>query len=72
MCDCMLERVYHVIVSCQNIYHCRVRVNINTAQKMKLSIKDLLTFTEEIFNGKLHFLCSVNVHSHMIMIYILT
>ena len=42
-----------------------------TAQKMKFSIKDffskcdqirrklLVTFTEEILNGKLHFLCSV-------------
>ena len=45
--------------------------NIATAQKMKFSIKnffskcdvydvyDLVTFTEEILNGKLHFLCSV-------------
>ena len=42
---------------------------IVTAQKMKFSFKDffskcaqfladLLTFTEEILNGKLHFLCS--------------
>ena len=41
-----------------------------TAQKMKFSIKDffrkcdqtadLVTFTEEILNGKLHFLCSVS------------
>ena len=44
----------------------------NTAQKMKFSINDvfskwpnpletadLVTFTEEILNGKLHFLCSV-------------
>ena len=44
----------------------------NTAQKRKFSIKDffskcivpqftvdLVTFTEEILNGKLHFLCSV-------------
>ena len=30
---------------------------INTAQKMKFPIKDLVTFTEAI-NGKLHFLCS--------------
>ena len=42
-----------------------------TAQKMKFSIKgffskcdqtvtaDLVTFTEEILNGKLHFLCNV-------------
>ena len=33
----------------------------DTAQKMKFSIKDffdLFTFTKEILNGKLHFLCS--------------
>ena len=36
-----------------------------TAQKMKFSIKDffskadLVTFTEEILNAKLHFLCSL-------------
>ena len=35
------------------------------AQKMKCSIKDFfskcdqITFTEEIFNGKFHFLCSL-------------
>ena len=29
-----------------------------TAQKMKFSIKDLVTFTEKILNVKLHFLCS--------------
>ena len=29
-----------------------------TAQKMKFSIKDLVTFTEEILNGELHFLSS--------------
>ena len=28
------------------------------SEKMKSSIKDLITFTEEIFIGKLHFLCS--------------
>ena len=44
-------------------------VQIFTAQKIKFSIKGffskcdqirrkLVTFTEEIFNGKLHFLCS--------------
>ena len=39
---------------------------INTTQKMKFSIKDFfskcdqcVTFTEEILNGKLHFLYSV-------------
>ena len=30
-----------------------------TAQKMKFSIKDLVTFTEEILNGKLHFLYKI-------------
>ena len=29
-----------------------------TAQKMKFSFKDLVTFTEEILIGKLHFLSS--------------
>ena len=41
-------------------------LKIFTAQKMKLSINDFfskcdqirVTFTEEILNGKLHFLCS--------------
>ena len=38
----------------------------NTAQKMKIVIKDfaeaadLITFTEKILNGELLFLCSVN------------
>ena len=38
-----------------------------TAQKMKFSIKDLagnaglVTFTDEILHGKLHFLCSVSL-----------
>ena len=48
----------------------------STAQKMEFSIKvffskcdqflaDLVTFTEEILNGKLHFLCSVgSIPSH--------
>ena len=30
----------------------------NTAQNAKFSTADLVTFTEEILNGKLHFLCS--------------
>ena len=36
-------------------------VTASTGQKMKFCIKetaDLVTFTEEILNGKLHFLCS--------------
>ena len=30
-----------------------------TAEKMKFSIRDFFTFSEEILNGKLHFLCSM-------------
>ena len=37
-----------------------------TAQKIKFSIKDLVTFTEEILNGKLHFLCS-DVFGHLLI-----
>ena len=33
-------------------------IDIIAAQKMKFSIKDLVTFTEEILNRKLYFLCS--------------
>ena len=29
---------------------------------MKFSIKDLVTFTKEILNGKPHFLCSSDKH----------
>ena len=32
--------------------------NKSTAEKMKFSIADLVRFTEEICNEKLHFLCS--------------
>ena len=35
-----------------------------TPQKMKFSNKDLVTITEEILNGKLHFLCSVWVRKN--------
>ena len=57
-------------------FHCFIFHDIlrfNTAQKMKFFIKDLfgkcpnlqetaylVTFIEEIHNGKLHFLCSVS------------
>ena len=34
---------------------------VYTAQKMKFSIKDLVTLTEEIVNGKLHFFFAVLV-----------
>ena len=33
-------------------------IQLNIAQKMKFSIKDFFTFTAQMLNGKLHFLCS--------------
>ena len=55
----------------------KVEIIISTAQKMKFSIKDffskcdqirrktadLVTFTEQILNDKLHFLCSALLQS---------
>ena len=38
--------------------HIGIAMVVSTTQKMKLSIKDLVTFTEEIHNEKLHF-CAV-------------
>ena len=40
----------------------------NTAQKMETETADLVTFTEEILNGKLHFLCSGISIWHYILI----
>ena len=37
-----------------------------TAQKMKFFIKDLVTFMEEVRNGKLYFLCSVHNVSNIV------
>ena len=39
-------------------------VDLNsTAQKLKFSISDLVTFTEEVLNRKIHFLCSALCYS---------
>ena len=43
----------------------------NTAQKMETETADLVTFTEEILNGKLHFLCS-GISFELVMNRILT
>ena len=45
--------------SLDKAYGCFLFHGFSTAQKMKFFIKDLVSFTEEIFHGKLHFLCSV-------------
>ena len=37
--------------------------NTSTAQNTKFSMRDLVTFTEEVLNGKLHFLCSAILNS---------
>ena len=47
------ETYFNVIIGVSD-----ASLELNTAQIMKFSIKDLVTFTEEILNGKLHFLCS--------------
>ena len=49
--------------------HHKIVKNISlgcTAQKMKFLIKDLVTFMEEILNGKLHFLRSVHNVSNIV------
>ena len=43
----------------QKVSVLRVFLRTFTAQKMKISIKDLVTLTKEILNGKFHILCSV-------------
>ena len=65
----LFPKLSEIIV--ENVSITLIRVTGDTAQKMKFSIKDfsnkcdkicrkldLVTFTGEIFNGKLHFLCS--------------
>ena len=42
------------------ILRCLCCIKISTAQTMKF-FADLITFTEELLNGKLHFLCSDQV-----------
>ena len=44
----------------ENFHDVLCTFNLCHAQKMKFSVKDLVTFTEENLNGKLHFLRSVS------------
>ena len=63
-----VRRIFHFSFSWGAFFLNRDHEEIGTAQKMKFSIKglfskcdqivDLVTFTEEILDGKLHFLCS--------------
>ena len=47
-------------MTCRIFTELRIIYALLTAQKMKFSITDFfVAFTEEILNGKLHFLCSV-------------
>ena len=59
----------NINIEAQNLTNYQIKLIISTAQKMKISIKDffskcdqfpadLVTFTEEIVNGNLRFLCS--------------
>ena len=66
-CLSLLDYYFPYYLYCTSVHQRKT----NTAQKMKFSIKDffskcdletadLATFTEEIYNEKLHFLCSVH------------
>ena len=64
---CMLIRCHWKSFRFQNIFKEELLGEVpNNAQKMKFSIKDFfskcdqITFTEEILNGKLYFLCNEN------------
>ena len=48
----------HILHGMNFLKHIGITMVVSTTQKMKFSIKDLVTFTEEILNGKLHF-CAV-------------
>ena len=41
--------------------HSNLSSNSNTAQIIKFSMKDFFSKCEEIFNGKLYFLCSASL-----------
>ena len=51
--------LYYLLLNYDFVYII-TSVYIITAQEMKFSVKDLVTFTDEIRNGKLYFLCRVN------------
>ena len=59
MNDGIPEMYYFKIRETESLHQSTYRDTI-IAQKMKHSIEDFVTFTEEILNGKLHFLCSVS------------
>ena len=57
-----MKLAHHVHV----FFYKQICFHLHTEQKMKFSIKDFfsilqVTFTEEILNGKVHFLCSVKL-----------
>ena len=47
--------------SFSNICSKKERLGVTKDQNASLQLADLVTFTEEILNGKLHFLCSACV-----------
>ena len=51
-----LSAISDELIELKTNFH-KLQINLH-AQKMKLSIKDLVTFTEEILNEKLHFFAS--------------
>ena len=56
------ERWYRKLISdFFQIFWAKYQLHVYiTVQKMKFSMKDFFTFTEEIVNGNYHFFCSVN------------
>ena len=53
---------HYTIISGVNFFYFGLA---STAQKMKFFIKDSVTFTEEILNGKFHFLYSEGEKSNI-------
>ena len=62
----LLQETYTKIKFYEHLTFCDYKIHkiVYTAQNMKFSIKDLLTFIEKILNGKLHFQCSASERVH--------
>ena len=54
LCRVNLRITYASSFLCQTLLHCMIRNRLQNSQETA----DLVTLTEEILNGKLHFLCS--------------
>ena len=59
-CDCLILSEVAVRRGCIEHYRKFPLENSRTQRRTLLKTPDFVTFTEEILNGKLNFLCSVN------------